>query len=173
MQFLLPVFLWIAFIYCTLCMSDVAMMKITHRKKGSKSTHSECKKMIIARFFWLFRWMNFANFFTYPSQHFFFEIIKKEEKQQHKNIFLCIRNYFLIHEASKIVQHTEHEFHQISLYCIFFAVRTNEKLFLLPSTFFHSFIHNYIQLQINDLFIFLCCVPRWPALLFHSIIIFI
>jgi hypothetical protein len=32
-------------------MSDVAMMKITHRKKGSKSTHSECKKMIIARFF--------------------------------------------------------------------------------------------------------------------------
>ena len=148
MQFLLPVFflLWIAFIYCTLCMSDVAMMKITHRKKGSKSTHSECKKMIIARFFWLFRWMNFANFFTYPSQHFFFEIIKKEEKQQHKNIFSCIRNYFLIHEASKIVQHTEHEFHQISLYCIFFLLcEPTKNFFFIAINFFsiHSFIIIY------------------------------
>lgn len=106
--------------------------------------------------------MNFCQFFYVPSStYFFFEIIKKKRNSSTKTFFPCIRNYFLIHEALKIVQHTEHEFHQISLYCNFFCCCANQRkvFFIAINFFFHSFIHNYIQLQINDLFIFCVVFP--------------
>lgn len=110
----------------------------------------------------------FCQFFMYPPQHIFFEIIKKKRNSSTKTFFSCIRNYFLIHEALKIVQHTEHEFHQISLYCNFFLLLCEPtKIFYCHQLFFHSFIHNYIQLQINDLFIF--CVVFPDGLYFYFI----